>query len=51
MVPAGVHARWAAKRLEIDMTREGTTMQIAMLLYRLSITFWTGGITLFTFVL
>jgi len=26
-------------------------MQIAMLLYRLSITFWTGGITLFTFVL
>jgi len=26
-------------------------MQIAALLYRLSITFWTGGITLFTFIL
>ncbi|GFE61542.1 DUF4149 domain-containing protein [Geobacter sp. AOG2] len=26
-------------------------MQIVTLLYRLSITFWTGGITLFTFIL
>jgi len=26
-------------------------MQIVALLYRLSVTFWTGGITLFTFIL
>jgi uncharacterized membrane protein len=33
------------------MTPKEPTMQIAALLYRLSITFWTGGITLFTFIL